>query len=151
MPYRFAIVAGRANQDYPRVSWNGTNWLVVYQSVDIGGTGAYQLSIEAVRVSPAGQVLDAKPIKLYGLTSVHGSGSVASDGNNWVVVTQGTSTGNDIVAVRISAAGVVLDPPTRVLMSATEGPRFGGLLVLRRRRIRVQLRRQQQHPQTRAF
>jgi len=125
----FAIVAGRANQDYPRVSWNGTNWLVVYQSVDIGGTGAYQLSIEAVRVSPAGQVLDAKPIKLYGLTSVHGSGSVASDGNNWVVVTQGTTTGNDIVAVRISAAGMVLDPPTRVLMSATEGPRFGGLLA----------------------
>ncbi len=123
-----AIVARRSNQNYPRLCWNGSNWLVVYQSVDVGGTGYYQASIEAVRVAPSGQVLDANPIKLNGLTT-SGGWAVASDGDNWVVVNQGTSTGNDIVAIRISAAGMVLDPPTRVLVSATENPRFGGLLA----------------------
>ena len=121
-----AIVARRSNQNYPKVCWNGTNWLVVYQSVDVGGTGYYaQDSLEAVRVAPTGQVLDAKPIKLYGLIPSGSSyWTLASDGNNWVVVNQGNSTGSDIVAVRISAAGVVLDPPTRVLVPATYYGRF---------------------------
>lgn len=121
-----AIVARRSNQNYPKVCWNGANWLIVYQSVDLGGTGYYyQDSLEAVRVAPSGQVLDAKPIKLYGL-SPSGSSywTLASDGNNWVVVSQGNSTGSDIVAVRISAAGVVLDPPTRGLVPATYYGRF---------------------------
>ena len=96
--------------------------------MDVGGTGYYQDSIEAVRVAPSGQVLDAQPIKLYGLTP-SGGWAVASDGNNWVVVNQGTPTGNDIVAVRISAAGAVLDPPTRVLVPSTNNARFGGLLA----------------------
>ena len=121
-----AIAARRSNQNYPRVCWNGANWLVVYQSVDVGGTGYYaQDSFEAVRVAPTGQVLDAKPIKLYGLTASNSSyWTLASDGNNWVVVNQGNSTSSDIVAVRISAAGVVLDPPTRVLVPATYYGRF---------------------------
>ena len=98
----------------------------MYQSVDVGGTGYYaQDSFEAVRVAPTGQVLDAKPIKLYGLTASNSSyWTLASDGNNWVVVNQGNSTSSDIVAVRISAAGVVLDPPTRVLVPATYYGRF---------------------------
>ncbi len=50
--------------------------------------------------------------------------TVASDGVNWVVVNQGNSTGGDIVAVRISPAGVVLDPPTRVFVPATYYGRF---------------------------
>ena len=116
-----AITAARATQDNPKVVWNGTNWLVVFESYDLGGTGYYyQKSLAAVRVSPSGQVLDAKPIPLYGLIP---SGSVywaaASDGVNWVVVNQGTSTSGDMVAVRISPAGVVLDPPTRALVKAT--------------------------------
>ncbi|MBK8148583.1 MAG: VCBS repeat-containing protein [Acidobacteria bacterium] len=123
-----AIVARRSNQTQPRISWNGSNWLVVYQSVDLGGTGYYQNSLEAVRVAPSGQVLDAKPIKLYGLTLANGW-AVASDGNNWVVASQGTSATNSIVGMRISPAGVVLDPPTRVLVANTNNPRFGGLFA----------------------
>jgi hypothetical protein len=116
-----AIVTGRAIQNYPKVAWNGSSWLVVYQSVDLSGTGYYyQDSLEAVRVSSTGQVLDAQPIKLYGLTPSGGyDWAVASDGNNWVVVNQGTSAGGDIIALRISPAGVVLDPPNRALVPAT--------------------------------
>lgn len=114
------IVGTRANQNYPKVSWNGTNWLVVYQSVGTGGTGYYQDSLEAVRVAPDGQVLDAQPIKLFGLIP---SGpvywSLASDGNNWVVVNQSTPTSGDIVAIRISPDGVLLDPPNRSIVAAT--------------------------------
>lgn len=119
-PVPLAIVAGRANQNYPKIAWNGANWLVVCQSVDAGGTGYYQNSLEAVRVSPTGQVLDAQPITLYGLIPSGPSyWALASDGNNWVVVNQTTPTSGDIVAVRISAAGVLLDPPTRTLVPAT--------------------------------
>ena len=115
-----AIAAGKSSQENPKVSWNGTHWLVVFESYDLGGTGYYyQKSLEAVRVSPAGQVIDTKPIKLTGLTPSAGYyWNVASDGVNWVVVNQGTSTSGDIVAMRISADGVVLDPPTRSLLEA---------------------------------
>jgi PKD repeat protein len=114
------IVGTRANQNYPKVAWNGANWLVVYQSVDVGGTGYYQNSLEAVRVAPDGQVLDAEPIKLLGLIPSGPSyWSLASDGNNWVVVNQSTPTSGDIVAVRVSPDGALLDPPNRSLVSST--------------------------------
>lgn len=83
-----AIVSRKSIQRSPKVAWNGSNWLVVYQSYDLNGTGYYyQESLEAVRISPSGQVLDAEPIKLFGQIP---SGSVywdlTSDGNNWVLV-----------------------------------------------------------------
>ena len=120
-PVPIPIVSNCSIQNYPKAAWNGSNWLVVYQSVDVSGTGYYyQASMEAVRVSPTGQVLDTDPIKLYGLTPSGGSyWAVASDGNNWVVVNQSTSASSDIVAVRVSPAGVLLDPPTRSLVPST--------------------------------
>jgi len=116
-----AIAAGKSSQDNPKVMWNGVNWLVVFESYDLNGTGYYyEKSLEAVRVAPSGHVLDSKPIKLYGLTPSGGSyWALASDGNNWVVVNQGSSTSGNILAMRISPAGVVLDPPTRTLVDAT--------------------------------
>lgn len=116
-----AIAAGKSSQDNPKAAWNGDNWLVVFESYDLNGTGYYyQKSLEAVRVAPSGQVLDSKPIKLYGLTPSGGSyWALASDGTNWVVVNQGSSTSGNILAMRISPAGVVLDPPTRTLVNET--------------------------------
>lgn len=115
-----AVTSAPASQVNPKVAWNGSDWLVVYEGNGPNGTGYYEYSLQAVRVSPAGQVLDATPISLYGMRPTGGSyWSVASDGNNWVVANQGTSTSGDIVAVRISPAGVVLDPPTRTLVRAT--------------------------------
>jgi len=116
-----AIVARKSIQGNPKVAWNGSNWLVVYESYDLNGTGYYyEKSLEAVRVSPSGQVLDVHPIKLYGLKPSGGLyWTMASDGNNWVVVNQGNSTSGDIVAVRISPDGLLLDPATRALVRAT--------------------------------
>jgi hypothetical protein len=116
----FPIAAGPGSQEKPQVVWNGTNWLVVYESYDIGGTGYYyQKTLEAVRVSPAGVVLDPKPIKFYSLTPSGGVWSVASDGNNWVIAFEGTSASTDLMATRISPEGVVLDPPIHTLVPAT--------------------------------
>ena len=117
----FAIAAGPASQKLPRASWNGTNWLVVFESVDFGGTGYYQTSLEALRVAPDGHVLDPKPIKLYNMTPA--GETVASDGSGWVVVNQGTPVNSDVVAARISSAGVLLDPGPRILVPATLYPR----------------------------
>jgi PKD repeat protein len=121
----FAIAVGPASQKNPRASWNGTNWLVVFESVDFGGTGYYLTSLEALRVAPDGQVLDPKPIKLHNMTPSGGIWAVASDGSGWVVVNQATSVNGDIVAARISSAGVLLDPGPRSLLPATYYSRGG--------------------------
>jgi PKD repeat protein len=120
-----AIAAGPASQKNPRASWNGTSWLVVFESVDFGGTGYYQASLEAVRVAPDGHVLDAKPIKVYNMTPSGGVWAVASDGSGWVVVNQATPVNSDIVAARISSAGVLLDPGPRRIVPATYYMRGG--------------------------
>ena len=121
----FAIAAGPAAQKNPRASWNGTSWLVVFESVDFGGTGYYQESLEALRVAPDGRVLDSQPTKLYNMTPVGGTWAVASDGSGWVVVNQGTSVNGDIVAARISSSGVLLDRAPRSLVPATYYGRGG--------------------------
>ncbi len=121
----FAIEAGKASQKVPRCSWNGTNWLVVFESVDFNGTGYYLTSLEALRVAPDGHVLDPKPIKLHNMTPVGATWAVASDSSGWVVVNQGTSVNGDLVAARISAAGVLLDPGPKSLLPETYYMRGG--------------------------
>lgn len=119
------VANGKSTQENPQVSWNGTNWLVVYESYSISGTGFYyQKSLEAVRVSPAGQVLDQSPIVLYSLVPMAGMWSVASDGNNWAIAFQGSSSSYDLMALRVSPEGVMLDPPTHTLIPATYYLRF---------------------------
>lgn len=115
----FAVTLAPGVQEKPKVSWNGSHWLVVFESTGAGPTGYYQKSLAAVRVAPDGHVLDTDPIILYGL-KVEGWGwALASDGVNWVVVNEGTATGTDIVGVRVSPAGVRLDPAPRRLVSGT--------------------------------
>lgn len=116
----FAIASGPASQRNPRASWNGSAWLVVFESVDFSGTGSYyQASLEALRVGPDGDVLDPKPIKIYNDTPVGATWSVASDDLGWVIVNQGTSVTGDLVASRISAQGALLDPGPRSLVEGT--------------------------------
>jgi large repetitive protein len=116
----FAVASVFASQTNPKVAWNGGNWLVVFQGTGPNGTGYYDQGLYAVRISPPGQVLDPDPITFYGTKPAGGPyWSVASDGNNWVIVVQGTATSGDIVALRVSPAGVVLDPPVRTVVDAT--------------------------------
>ena len=129
-PTPFPITTGPGSQENPQVVWNGTNWLVVYESYRLNGTGYYyEKSLEAVRVSTDGQLLDPTPIKIFNIVPDTGMWSVASDGSNWMLAFQGVAASNDLMALRISADGVVLDPPVHTLVPATYYLRFHLRLV----------------------
>jgi len=123
----FPISAARASQTNPKVAWNGENWLVVFETYSLSGTGYYYgKALAVVRVAPNGSVLDSDPIPLHGLTP--GSISkwdVASDGNQWVVVAEGNGISTDLFAIRIAANGTVLDPPNLSLVEGEYYTRFG--------------------------
>lgn len=115
----FPVAAGAGSQESPKVSWNGTNWLVGFTTAKLGGTGSYvQKGLAAVRVAPTGDVLDSEPIDIPALPGdAFWQWDLASDGNNWVVVSQAPSGSTGVVALRISASGFVMDPPTRPVIA----------------------------------
>lgn len=113
-----AIATAPASQENPQVAWNGSNWLVMFESYTTTGF-YYQKSLAFVRVSPAGQPLDAQPIPLHGPLPTMTAWSLTNNGTNWVVAFQGTAANLDLSAMRISLDGVVLDPPTRSLVPGT--------------------------------
>jgi PKD repeat protein len=113
-----AITAAPAAQNKPRAAWNGSHWLVVYESYDTSGTGFfYSQSIEAVRVSPTGEVLDAQAIRFPGIPS--GSWTVTANGSGWTITARRSSASSDIVALRVSADGVLLDAPTHTVVDSS--------------------------------
>jgi len=113
------IAVGAGSQESPKVSWNGTNWLVAFSTAKLGGTGFYvQKGLAAVRVAPSGDVLDREPIDIPALPGdSYWQWDLASDGSNWVVVSQAPSGSTSVIAIRISASGFVMDPPTRTIVA----------------------------------
>ena len=59
----FVISAGAGWQQMPRVTWNGSSWLVTFASQDPTAF-YYQNNVRGVRVSSAGVVLDPVPLVL---------------------------------------------------------------------------------------
>lgn len=114
------ITMAGANQSNPKIAWNGQNWLVIWLS-QTETQFFWSIEVQAARVSPAGEVLDPTPITVYKFPfSDSAEAEVASDGNNWVVVTRGTSAGeNDLFGIRIAPDGTVLDPGGVILVPAT--------------------------------
>lgn len=112
-------------QRAPKVAWNGQAWLVVYESQDFTGS-YYSTYIHAVRVSATGTVLDSPSLLVYGADYV-GQWAVASDGNNWCVVSN-TNGVRGVVARRISSAGAFLDTPPAVLLPPTASY-WGGITL----------------------
>jgi len=72
--------------------------------------GYYQNSLAAVRVAPNGQVVDAAPIRLYNFSPAGGAWAVASDGTDWVVVSETSDSNSSLKALRITAAGASRSP-----------------------------------------
>ena len=63
------MAAGPGAQENPKVAWNGTHWLVVFESTGVSGTGYYyEKSLKAVRVAANGTVVDATPIDIPGVS-----------------------------------------------------------------------------------
>ena len=121
----FPIAAVPADQTSPQVAWNGANWLVMFESYSISGTGGYyQKSLAFVRISPSGQIQDPKPVPIFNAIPMTGQWAVANDGGTWVLAFWGMAASNDLVAIRISPDGLVLDPPTHSLVPETYYMRF---------------------------
>lgn len=107
------------SQTQPSVSWNGENWLVVWEN-QTTTEFFYESRIYAARVSPDGTVLDDPAIEVAGGGSSGLDVLVTSKGTEWLVVGQGVDAGDaGIVGVRVSADGVVLDPDPVVLLPQT--------------------------------
>ncbi len=114
-------------QTDPVVCWNGQNWLVVWQSLDINPAETYYSAhIHAARVSPAGELLDDPPIEVHVYPWSGTTVFTASNlGSNWVVFSQGSSAGeSSILGFRISPQGVVLDPNGVLILSETYYARY---------------------------
>jgi hypothetical protein len=111
------------NQSSPQVSWNGQNWLVVwYQELE---TDYYNYQMRAVRVSPAGVVLDSTPMTIGPSSNILGGWpvSVLFDGTNWVVFWEGfapVGASRSVFAVRIAVNGAVLDPQGLAVYNHTD-------------------------------
>jgi len=98
------ITQAQATQENPKVAWNGAQWLVAFESYSVTAGGYYQKSLAAVRVAPDGQVMDANPIPIYNLSPAGGAWAVASDGSEWVVVSETSDSNSSLKGVRITAA-----------------------------------------------
>ncbi len=115
----FLIAGGMGLQQKPRVAWNGENWLVLYTS-QVPESGFFADRLRAVRVSPAGQVLDATPLVIppTQFTPDTIGLQVAGLNGQWLVtrcVYHNDGFGTFLGGQRISGAGVLLDAAPLVL------------------------------------
>jgi hypothetical protein len=99
------------SQGYPRVGWNGQNWLVTWLTQHELDTNLYE--IRAARISPAGQLLDTTSILIQPFSAFgEFPGNVISDANgNWIVIWDAFSGGGgrSVYAARVTPAGALLD------------------------------------------
>jgi len=119
----FVITQAQSTQENPKLAWNGTHWLVAFESYTVTEGGYYQKSLAAVRVAPNGEVMDAAPIPINNFSPVGGAWAVASDGTDWVVVAETSDSNSSLKAVRIDSAGIVEQPP-KLLVPSTYYLRF---------------------------
>jgi PKD repeat protein len=94
------IAIGFGDQVAPQVAWNGENWLVAWETPC--ECWSYSSQIQAVRVSPAGTVLDPKPIVVH--TNASEWFRMTSNGGEWLVAL------DSLRGVRISADGALVNP-----------------------------------------
>ncbi len=100
------VCTATADQTELSASYNGTDWLVVWQDYRVG---AY-MDIYGSRVSAAGVVREPGGIVIASATSWQQQPSVGFDGTNWFVVWLDSRNGpSEIYGARVNAAGVVLD------------------------------------------
>lgn len=122
----FLIAGGMGLQQQPQVAWNGENWLVLYTS-QVLESGYFADRLRAVRVSPAGQVLDATPVEIppTPFTPDTIGLQVAGLNGQWLVtrcVYHDDGFGTFLGGQRISGAGVLLDAAPVVLIDWVYGP-----------------------------
>ncbi|MEO0114117.1 MAG: T9SS type A sorting domain-containing protein [candidate division WOR-3 bacterium] len=103
-----AISIARLNQSNPAVTFDGTNYLVVWEDY----RSRFESDIYGARVSPTGEVLDPDGIAISTAFDIQCPPSVASNGTNSLVVWEDARSGGGhrIYGARVSPTGEVLDP-----------------------------------------
>jgi hypothetical protein len=104
-----AVSPSANRQSDPAVSFDGTNYLVVWTDGRADSTAVY-----AARVTPAGEMLDGAGILIASGPADRFRPAVSFDGTNHLVVWEGRRSdaeGSDVYGVRVSRAGVVLGSP----------------------------------------
>lgn len=127
---RLTNVTRAADQYFASAAFDGANFLAVWEEYRAEGS-----LIRAVRVGPAGEVLDAEPITLDDGGGVQPA--VAFDGERYLVVWQ---LGDELYGVRVGKSGRVLDAAPFLIATGVEWPSlaFDGesfLLVFKRARV----------------
>jgi len=115
-PAPILVAESFADETGPQIAWNGLNWLVAW-----GGPNStfYNHRVVGVRIAPDGSVLDPEPFMIQN-SSGSSSFKLAANGDEWLVVGHGSSSGeNDFRGTRISAAGAVLNPGGTQMVAAT--------------------------------
>lgn len=107
-PDGVALSVAENSQDYPATSFDGTNFIVVWQD-DRNGEG--QFDIYGTRVTPSGAALDPDGIPISTAVLEQSHPAMAFIGSNCVVVWEdGRGVSKDIYGTRMTPSGTVLEP-----------------------------------------
>ena len=112
-----ALALAYGEQTAPRATWNGVSWLVTWVN-QTATPFYYDSQIWGVRVAADGTVLDPAPLHILKVGNNPVGLGVASNGSDWLVVSQ-ADTGGGIVAARVDVNGTILDPTPVVLVPGT--------------------------------
>jgi hypothetical protein len=124
----FAVSDMGEDAQFPALAFGASRYLFVYTR-SAGGN----VDLRGVRIDPAGSALDNFSIRgpLAAPSLGSNAPSVAFDGENYLVAwadIQGTDTStNEILAARVSPAGVVLDSPPLAISTSPGTKSLGGI------------------------
>ena len=109
----------------PALAWNGSHYLVVWED---SRNAASAGDLYGVRVTANGTPQDSTAFVISDAPRLQDAPAVASNGSDWLVAwldRRDAGASVDIIAARVSAAGVVRDPagiPVRTTLNAQEAP-----------------------------
>jgi hypothetical protein len=103
-PQGFQVSFGDSSEEWPGLSFDGTNFLAVWSGLKAAGAG---FGVWAARISPSGAVLDS-PAVCLALDGVYkDDAAVGINGTNYLVVwTEGRY---DVKGARLTPSGTLLD------------------------------------------
>jgi len=104
-PDGIGVSLAAERQELPALSWDGVNWLIVWQDRRGG-----DWDIRAARVSPQGAILDTAGITVSAASGAQTSPAVAYGGGEFLLVWEDGRSGQVIYGARVTPQGTVLDP-----------------------------------------
>ncbi|MBL9148656.1 MAG: hypothetical protein JNM94_08185 [Phycisphaerae bacterium] len=114
----FAVTLEGGVQQRPRVAWNGSQWLVAYESQD-PTPNYFQTNVRGVRVDAMGNVVDASPILLAADEQYF---AVSGQGGEWLFTWPEyapNGVGQNVMGRRLANDGTFADAaPTTLLSNA---------------------------------